>query len=228
MRVPTDKTSASARPGPGVHAGPTDANQTSLACLTTYAPATVLLCGHVYSQLGRLARHVQALEERLDGFGQIVEQLHRRSHKHMTLLAACQRDTAAVLNHELDRHALHPAIEAIVALAEELSHLKDCARQLLDGCAGREEVGKLRAEMDLSCTVARERLANLDIERIAPAEQEKLDARVHMVCGHVATADEDLHGRIHKLVTPGIAYRGKILRQARVLVFRLKSSGGQK
>jgi hypothetical protein len=145
----------------------------------------------------------------------------------VAILAACQRDTAGVLNHEIDRHAIHPAVETVVALAEELSHLKDCASRLPDGSAGGDGMDKLRTEIDISCTVAREKLANLDVQMIRPAEKEQLDAKVHSACGYIVTRDGELQGKISKLVTPGIAYRGKVLRQARVTVFRMKTSVDQ-
>jgi hypothetical protein len=185
----------------------------------------VLFCGHVYVQLSTVSQRLRDLERRLDRLGTSVEQQYRRHDQHVAILVACQRDTANVLNHELERHALYPAVEAVVALAAELSHLRDCASQLLGG--GGDGAGKLRAEIDISCSVAGEKLANLDVQRIAPAEGEQLDPKTHSVCGYVETADESFHGRISKLVTPGTVYRGTVLRQARVIVFRLKPSENQ-
>lgn len=227
MAIPSDKNSGLPESGREDRGGAADANQASLACLTTYAPGVVLFCGQVYGQLGEFGRRVQALEERFDQFRALVEQQYRRDGEHMALLAACQQDTARVVNHELERHALHPAVEAVVALAEELSHLKDRASQLPDTGDDRDAMNKLRAEIDISCSVAREKLAQLDVQRITPAEGGELDARTHAVCGCVETADGNLVGQISKLVTPGIIYRGKVLRQARVTVFRMRTSDGQ-
>jgi hypothetical protein len=130
MAISSDKDRGLPESGREDCGGPADANQASLACLTTYAPGVVLLCGQVYGQLGEFGRRVQTLEEHLDQLRALVEQQYRRDGEHMALLAACQRDTASVVNHELERHALHPAVEAVVALAEELSHLKECASPL--------------------------------------------------------------------------------------------------
>lgn len=228
MTIPADKSCGSAEPMRDVQGGPANVNQTGLVCLTTYAPSAVLYWGHVYGQLGLLGQRIRDLEEQLHRLGTIVEQQYRRDGQHVAILAACQRDTAGVLNHEVDRHALHPAVEAVVALAEELSHLRDCARAILDGGVSGDDVDRLRAEFDISCTVAREKLANLDVQRITPAEGEELDTQLHAVCGYTETTDEGLHGRISKFVTPGIAYRGKVLGQARVTVFRMRRSGDQK
>ena len=224
MTIQNDRTNDSAELERDEHTVPADANQTSLVCLATYAPAVVLFSGYVYDQLHTLGEKVHVLEEQLDCLGTTIERQYRQHDEHVAILAACQRDTAAVLNHEIDRHALHPAVETVVALAEELSHLKDCASQLPEGGAGAEEMDRLRTEIDISCTVAREKLAHLDVQMITQAEGEQLDAKVHLACGYAATMDGDLQGKISKLVTPGIAYRGKVLRQARVTVFRVKNS----
>jgi len=223
MTIPTDNT-PTGESGRDKRSGSTD---TSLACITMYAPSAVLFLGYVYSQLSRLDQRMQALEKHFSHIGAMVDRQNRRDEQHVTVLAACQRDTAKALDRALERHALHPAIEAAAALAEELSRLQDSASQRDEGGAGGDEVDELGAQIEISCTVARERLANLDVQRIAPAERAKLDAQMHMVCGYVETADENLHGRISRLLTPGIAYRGKVLRQARVTVFRRNPSGNQ-
>ena len=204
-----------------------DANQTALACLTTYAPSAVLFEGYVYRQLKVLDKSIHELEKRLDRLDANIEQQYHRHGEYMSILAACQRDTASVLNREIDRHALHPAIETVVALSEELSHLKDYVSQMPNGSPDHENIEKIGGEIDLSCTVAQERLANLDVQIITADRGQELDARVHSACGSIVTVDRDLQGKISKLVTPGIAYRGKVLRQARVTVFRMKTSKKQ-
>jgi hypothetical protein len=223
MTIPADRSGGLAEPGRDGQGGSAGANRTSLVCLTTYAPGVVLFCGQVYVQLSLLSQRVQDLERRLDRLGTSVEQQGRQHDQHVAVLAACQRDTAGVLNHELEQHALHPAIEAVVALAAELSHLQGCASQLVDAAIGGDGVGKLQAEIDISCSVARERLAHLDVQRITPLEAEEFDPTEHVLCGCVETADESLHRKISKLVAPGIVYRGKVLRPARVLAFRVKT-----
>jgi molecular chaperone GrpE (heat shock protein) len=69
----------------------------------------------------------------------------------------------------------------------------------------------------------REKLAQLDVQRITPAEGDQLEPKLHAVCGSIETPDEHLHGRIGQLVTPGIVYRGKVLQQARIVLFRRKN-----
>lgn len=204
-----------------------DDTRRSLVCLATFIPSQVLFFQYVYGQLSLLGQRVHDLERQLEGLSTTIEKQYRQYDEHMATLAACQRDTAKALNHELERYALHPAIEAVAALAEELFHLQDSARQLLDSGVGDDGAGPLTQEIGISGSVARERLANLDIRTIAPSAREQLDSKEHAVCAYNNTEDEDLHGQIGKLVTPGVVYRGKVLRQARVVVFRCETSGDQ-
>jgi molecular chaperone GrpE (heat shock protein) len=227
MTIPADKSSGVAEPVRNIHGGPADANQTSLASLATYAVDVVRLCGHLYGQLGVLGQKVHVLEEQVDRLSTTVGQQSRRHDEHVAILAACQKDTANALNHQVERHALHPAVEAAVALTEELSRLQDCAKQLPGSDEGNDGLGEIRTEIDISCTVAHEKLAHLGVQRIAPTEGEQFDMKLHSVCGCVETIDEELQGKISKLVTAGIVYRRKVLRQARVSVFRMRTSDGQ-
>jgi hypothetical protein len=139
-------------------------------------------------------------------------------------LAACQKETAAILNHEIQRRDLYPAIEALVALATELSHLAGQVQQLPAEGADGDKANKLRQESALSCSIASERLAHLNVTMITPGEKENLDPQAHSVCSFVETTDKRLHKRIAQLVTPGILYQDKVLRPARVSVFRLQVS----
>ena len=196
-------------------------NGLGLATLTTFAPSMVLFIQYLYAQLAALMGQVRDMEDRLDRLGSIVERQYRQYKQDMAMLAACQKDTANVLNREMERHALHPAVEAVVTLAAELSHLQDCAGRLLDG---GDAADRLRKEIDICCTVAGETLANIDARRIAPSAGEPFDPKEHTVCGYVETSEEGLHGKIGMVVTPGILYRGHVLQQALVTILRLKAT----
>jgi len=86
----------------------------------------------------------------------------------MARLAACQAEAAKALNHDLEKHVLHPALEAVVALADELCRAQTCVQQIHDAGSSRGEVERLGSEIDLSCDIAREKLAHLDVQRIRP------------------------------------------------------------
>jgi len=198
-------------------------NSGALACVGTFGPSAILHQQFVYAQLGALARKVQELEGRLECLGRSIEQQYGRDDEHIVALAACQRDTAKALNQELQRHAVYPAVEAVAALAEELSRLQERAKEPLDS-GDDNGIAQLQAEIDISCCIAREKLAALDVQIIAPSRSEELDTTRHAACGYIETAEKNFHGRISKLVTPGLVYRGKVLRPARVWVFRSNAS----
>ncbi len=235
MKSPADN-NQSVEPRPDGPIAPSGASQTSLACPATYAPSMVLFQQFIYGQLDMLGRRVHDLEKHLDRLAPIVEQQYRRCDDYLAILAACQRDTSNALNHELERRAIHPAIEAVVALAEELARARDCVRDCAGGVdnesPGAAGIGGgagsgmdlVRPVLDISCGIAQEKLANLNVEMIAPAKGDALDAMQHTVCGCVDTPDESLCQKISSLVTAGFAYGGKVLRPARVIVFRMKAS----
>jgi molecular chaperone GrpE (heat shock protein) len=199
-------------------------SRNSLTQLATFGPSAVLFYQYLYTQLGALSRQVCDMENRLGRLGTTVERQYRQYEQDVAMLAACQRDTAGALNRQIEKTALHPAVEAVVALAAELSHLQACAEGLPDGGTSDDAAGKLRQEIEICCTVADETLANINAKRIMPSPGEPLDPKEHAVCGYVETSEEGLLGKIGTVVTPGILYRGNVLRQARVTVLRLKTT----
>jgi molecular chaperone GrpE (heat shock protein) len=196
----------------------------SLACLSTFVAAPLLFFQYVYGQLVVVGRKAEALDRRLEHLTATIVQQNQDCDRYITTLAACQKETAALLNREIERRDLYPAVEALVALATELSRLDGQVQQWpAEGAAG-DQVNKLRQELALSCSIASEKLAHLEITMIAPGEKENFDPQIHSVCGFVATDDKRLHKKIAKLLTPGIRYQGKVLQPARVSVLRLQVS----
>ena len=61
---------------------------------------------------------------------------------------------------------------------------------------------------------------DLDIEKITPKTGDNIDHQLHAAHGHTDTHDDFLHGKINQVFAPGIVYRGKVLRQAKVSMFR--------
>jgi len=224
MTIPLEKSPEATGPKRDDRSGPADGQQTSLARLTTYAPSVVLLCGYLYGRMTDLAQKVHEQQSRLDRLGLVVERQYRRDEEHLAILAACQRDTASVVNRELQQQALYPAVEAVAALAAELLYLQDSAKQLVNAEGGADSIEKLRQQIVIGGVVATERLAHIDARMIAPRPREQLDPREHVLRGSVETGDADLHGKISQCVTTGLVYRGKVLCQARVIVFRRKTS----
>ena len=136
------------------------------------------------------------------------------------IAAGCQEQTAAILQHNLERHALDPAVETVVTLADELFRLNQICQKLHDPTEDNSELKTLANELGISARVARDRLSFLGIEHIMPAKGEQIDVKRHSICGHTDTQNKNLHGRIGKSITAGVLYRGRVLQEARVSVFR--------
>jgi molecular chaperone GrpE (heat shock protein) len=162
-------------------------------------------------------RDLRRRTQRLD---RTLEALNRGYLQCLDIAAKCQEQATQALNHVLERHALNPAVETVVALAEELLRLRDIALQPnTDGSpAGRLQT--LNEEINISAQIAREKLDYLDIAHITPSRADPIDPKRHSICRCTDTTDKALHGTVSQLVRPGIMYRGEVLRPAAVAVFR--------
>lgn len=192
---------------------------TSLACLSTFAPSLVLDYQYLYCKIALLNESIQQLEQRVSSFSDILRYQDKVLSGCIDSLKECQQQTAKVLNHELERHALNPAIKTIVGLADELFRLNDIAERLDQGAGANAELQQLKDQLEISAYIARDKLAYLDIERIMPSKADDIDPKKHDIAGDTGTNDKCLHGKTSRLITPGIIYRGKILLPAKVSVF---------
>ena len=132
----------------------------------------------------------------------------------------CRQENAKILNHELERHTLNPAIETVVQLYDEIISLKNLAEKFKHEAKDCPAIVPLLRALQISADIAEDKLAYLGIERLTPAESDELDPIKHNACHAVQTNSEELHRKVSQLLSPGLIYRGKVLRQARVSVFR--------
>jgi len=140
------------------------------------------------------------------------------------IAASCQQDTARLLNREIQRHALHPAILALVLLADEIKRIREKAIAAEPLADLSPEVSDLIEAVNFANCTAEERLAALDVEQIRPQEGSPFDANLHELRGTIPTDDDRKHGAVAKVVSSGVVYRGEVLRRVQVLVF---SNNGQ-
>lgn len=169
--------------------------------------------------VGRLLRRQH------DRFGELTAAVQRQTtgfDQCLNTVRNCQEQTAKVLNHELDRHALTPAIESVVLLANELERICGLAAQLIGDGRACAPVQRLIDDVAVSGQIAKDRLRYLDIETVSPSVNDSFDPKLHTVCIYSDTDDPLRSGCISEVITAGIIYRGKVLRPARVSVFRHK------
>lgn len=182
--------------------------------LNTYPGILFLFFEQVYRKLGQLGTRVHNTERQLDGIHQSIKEQQCKENELVVTVAACQKDTADALNRKLERHLLHPAIETIAVLVEEINRLRDCGKQL------ENKFPSFVEEAEISSSLAEERLAHLDIQRLMPTVGDSLDTKKHAVCSYSETDVPHSHGQISSVISPGVLYRGQVLRSARVTVFR--------
>lgn len=165
------------------------------------------------------------LRRQHDRFGEITAAVQRQTtgfEQCLNTVRNCQEQTAKILNHELDRHALTPAIESVVLLANEFERLHGLGAQLIGEGQACAKVQKFIDDLAVSDQIAQDRLRYLDIEKISPSLNDSFDPKLHTVCSYSDTDDPSRSGCISEMITAGIIYRGKVLRPARVSVFRHK------
>lgn len=162
----------------------------------------------------------KALRKSVEHLNERVQILSRDYFRCVKIVKDCQEETASVLNRELERHALHPAVLIVVTLADELLRLNNRAQATELHAKSSSELKRLRDELQISASIANDKLGYLDIARIAPSKGDSFDPEKHVACSSVPTDKKNLHGTISELLTAGIRYRSKVLQQARVSMFR--------
>jgi len=82
------------------------------------------------------------------------------------------------------------------------------------------QIVSLIESISSTAEIAESKKASLDIQSIQPAEMEELDKDMHNIVDTVNTDDESKHKKIHQTFSPALIYRGKVLREAKVSVYR--------
>jgi len=136
------------------------------------------------------------------------------------IAANCQEQATKILNDYHERHALYPAIKTVVLLVDELFRLNELTKTLQEEAKGNGELQRIIEELQISASIAQDRLADLDIEKITANTGDSIDTQLHTLHGHIDTPDDSLHGKISQLLKLGIMYQGKVLRPAKVSAFR--------
>ena len=188
-----------------------------------------VLVEYVDFKLNQFAEQIAlALSENSQRLEQLQAELSNQTlqlQQAIQVAARAQQEMGQYLNRAYERHALNPAILTVAGLAEELLHQKQLADHIASKVSGCTSLQPLLETAGIGGQVAQDRLAYLDIERICPEQGEELDPVKHETASVENTEDQGLHRKIAQLISPGLIYRGEVLRQARVSVFCY--SGGQ-
>jgi len=178
--------------------------------------AAEAICRFFAAMNRRLVRQEKKLSKALDARKENLATLE----KCFDTVADCQRQTADFANHALERHALYPSFLAVDLLSKNICQLAQQADALKNSQPLVPQMMSLVESVLSAAEIAESQKASLDIQSIQPAEMDELDKDMHEIVNTVNTDDESKHKKIHQTLTTGLIYRGKILREAKVSVYR--------
>lgn len=144
----------------------------------------------------------------------------QETESHFQIVAECQKQTAAFANGLVARHALHPAIETVHELTVLLRQLKEQAFAAIQPHTQCPVFGPLLEAIDQAEKLAAAKYDYLGAEIIEPSPDEAFDRHRHEIQKAVTTDDPAKHGVIESTMVAGLVYRDKILRLAKVAVYR--------
>ena len=165
-----------------------------------------------------LQRSLAAMQAEIQQQGQGFQQC-------IKIVEQCRLQTEDIRAQTLERHALEPAIVAVVSLVDEVQRLRDLSRVLLQEYGPNHAIKTLANEAKISHLVAQQSLAGLGIKRIIPKVNGEFDYQLCQVRAAQDTEDKALHSKICEVIKPGLQYRNKILQPAQVIVWRCCQTG---
>lgn len=169
---------------------------------------------------GPSASQVRRLDTRVRRLTRAYLNQTNRLESYLQIVTACQKQTAEFANHVIERHALHPAVEAVDLLTGLIGQLNDQANDLLDAAAHCPMCAPLFGSIAEATRMAHAKREHLDMRSICPAPLDELDIDKHEIRQAVCTEDPDKHRRVERTLIAGLIYRGAVLRRAKVSVYR--------
>lgn len=139
-------------------------------------------------------------------------------------VADCQKQTAELANQFIERHALHPAILTVDLLANLISQIAHQADALINNQDISPSLTTLMPLILDAAKIADSKKAQLEIQVVSPVDGDDLDSSLHEIVQVIATDDESKNKKVHSTIVAGAAYRGKILRPARISVYRFSGN----
>lgn len=172
--------------------------------------------------IGSSYRNTETINKKLSDQSVIIQRLYqavenqgRAVNESTAVMHNIQHEFAKNANNALERHALIPAVIAIVSLVDEIKRIaivaENCDQMSFD---------RLCNECRISMKLALEKLDHLDIHIIKPKTNEKFKPVYHRLQNTVTTKVSEDSGKVHSCLSDGILYRQKIIRPAKVLVWK--------
>ena len=158
-----------------------------------------------------------------DGILHLAEEQKQQADKferYLQIVADCQRQTAAVVNTQFETRDLHPAIETVDSLASLIEQIFVQTTNLSEAQIQCPLFKTIISSIEQASQIAQAKCQYLDIESIAPAELADFDPNKHEIREAVETDDSSKYKKIRQTLVPGLIYRGTVLRQAKVSIYR--------
>jgi len=176
--------------------------------------------GAIYQLFSTMNIQLDQQDKKVSKVLKAKEDFSATLEKCFNTVADCQTQTADFANQALERHALYPAILTVDLLTTTICQLAQQANTLNNSQQLYPQIMLLAKSVLSAAEIAKSKKASLDIQSIQPAEMDELDKDMHKIVNAVNTDDESKHKKIHQTLSAGLIYRGKILREAKVSVYR--------
>jgi molecular chaperone GrpE (heat shock protein) len=171
-------------------------------------------------RLEEINRDTKKLIKSVEKIAKEKDRLIRELKANNEILAKCQQTTSEIANRNLERFALEPAIEVVDLLCNFIEEIAS------DEAFNTENICpllyKLKQIVRQAENIAHEKREYLGLVKIQPEKMDDLDPQRHQIKGAVDTTDKEKHKKIERTLTAGLMYKDKILKQARVSVYRFK------
>jgi len=158
-----------------------------------------------------------------DRFLHLLQEQQKQSdnfERYLQIVADCQKQTSAFANNQFEKNALHPAIETVDSLTRLIEQIHDQTTNLSEAQIQCPLFKPILSSIAQAVQVAQAKRQYLDIESIEPDELGDFDPNKHEIMQAVVTNDNSKHKKVKETLVPGLIYRGKALRQAKVSVYR--------
>ncbi len=169
-------------------------------------------------------KDLRTLNKRISRLLEAHEKNERELQSHLAIVADCQKETARCANHELERHALYPAVEAVFMLTCLFQELGKQWDELITSQEHCPLMGSLVNSIAEAAKLANDKCEYLGIQAICPRELDDFDPKQHDIKQVGPTDDSAKHKKIERTLVPGLTYRGKVLQPAKVSVYRYREN----
>ena len=174
----------------------------------------------IYDFLNKLNSRLIRQDKKLSDIKESRKKEYTELQTYFQIVSECQKKTAELLNHNLEKHSLFPAILTIEMLSNLICSSTIQAESLVEGENENPKLNKLIENLRDIGRIAVLKKEQLGLLEICPKEFENFNKEQHEIVKAFETEDKNQHKKICQTISAGLIYHDKILRQAKVTVYR--------